>query len=265
MVGKNGYMPSMAFWFAGLSMMDRAVTIPTWAAAYEKGMEVYKNDEVAAVTYADRVVRQSQSAARPVDLAHVSSRQHLKIFTMFYGFFSSMLGTMRRTHAKAGKQMSDKEYAKATMALASAYLMNIILPAALEAIAKGKCGDDPDASDYLQCTLRSSTFFAAGFLPIVRDAMPFAYDMIIDDENYRSFGYSVTPIADTVEVGLRAFGEIKDIAEGDDVSLRTMVIGSGAIFGLPGVQTYRTLRGTEALLDGETDNPLAVLVGPPKK
>ena len=126
MVGKNGYMPSMAFWFAGLSMMDRAVTIPTWAAAYEKGMEVYKNDEVAAVTYADRVVRQSQSAARPVDLAHVSSRQHLKIFTMFYGFFSSMLGTMRRTHAKAGKQMSDKEYAKATMALASAYLMNII-------------------------------------------------------------------------------------------------------------------------------------------
>jgi hypothetical protein len=53
--------------------------------------------------------------------------------------------------------------------------------------------------------------------------------------------------------------------EADDAFWRALNNASGVLFHYPAAQIDRTVRGIEAIANGETYNPLALAVGPPRK
>lgn len=266
----SSMMPSMQFWFAGLSVMDRAITMPTWLAAYEQGLADNKNDDAAAVGFADRVIRQTQGSGRAVDLAKIAggvgpAGEFKRILTMFYNFFGAQLGSIRRGAAVASGEFAAGNRAKAAGIITLDLLAIIVIPATLEAIARGNCGDDPDADDYLYCAARSSVLFAGGFFPILRDVLPYTWRQF-DPDFTGGFGARLSPVENALETMARMPKAIMDTASGEatEADDKTLVRGFGYLFGLPGFQTWRTLDGYRALSEGETDNPAVLLTGPPK-
>lgn len=266
----SSLMPSMQFWFAGLSVMDRAITMPTWLAAYEQGIAKFKNDESAAVDYADRVIRQTQGSGRAVDLAKIAggvgpAGEFKRILTMFYNFFGAQLGSIRRGGAIASSEYKAGNRANAASILTLDVLAIIVIPATLEAIARGNCGDEPDAADYLYCAARSSILFTGGFFPILRDVLPYTWRQF-DPDFQGGFGARLSPVENALETMARMPKSSVDAATGEatEGDEKTLVRGFGYLFGLPGFQAWRTLDGYRALSEGETDNPAVLLTGPPK-
>lgn len=265
----SSIMPGMDFWFAGLSTMDRMIAMPTWMAAYEKGMEVNANDEKAAVDYADRVVRQTAGGGRAIDLAKVAGGVGIggelrKAVTMYMNFFLAQMGMLRRGGALAGREWSAGKYATAAGLVTLDVLLVVVLPAALEAIARGNCGDDPDAEDYLYCAARSSALFVGNFFPIFRDLLPFVWKQF--DPDVQNFGVRFTPLESAVETMGRLPKATIDILSGDaeQKDFRDLIRGTGYAFGLPGFQAWRTVDGARALMEGETNNPAVIFTGPPQ-
>jgi hypothetical protein len=267
--GKAPITPSMGVWFAGLAMMDRAITLPAWIAAYEKSMEESGNNEDLSIKYADRVIRQTQGSGRAIDLAKVSggvgaAGEFKRIITMYYNFFSGQLGMMVRSKRLSEKYWNEGRRAKAAMEYTLTTLMVIVVPATLEAIARGNCGDDPDAADYMHCTVRSSALFGSSMFPLVRDMMPFAWSQF--DPDTPAFGVRISPVENAMETLARTPKSAADVIGGDatDSDIRTLTRGLGYAFGLPGFQASRTIEGYQALIDGETDNPAVLLTGAPR-
>jgi Fe-S cluster biosynthesis and repair protein YggX len=267
--GKAGIMPSMGVWFAGLAMMDRMVTLPTWMAAYEKAMDETGNNEELSIKSADRIVRQTQGSGRAIDLAKVSggvgaAGEFKRIITMYYNFFSGQLGMMVRSKRLAEKEWNEGRRIKAAMEMTLTTLMVIVVPATLEAIARGNCGDDPEADDYLFCAGRSSALFGASMFPLVRDIVPFAWHQF--DPETMAFGVRLSPVENAMETLARTPNSAADAIGGDatDSDIRTIIRGLGYAFGLPGFQASRTIEGYQAFMDGETDNPAAMLTGAPR-
>lgn len=268
----GGLMPSLSFWFAGLSVMDRAITMPTWVAAYEQGMEKCNNDEAAAALFADRTIRQTQGAGRVVDLAKIAggvgpAGEFKRIITMFYNFFNAQLGSIRRSGAIGSSEWDAGNRFKAAAIIALDVLAIIVLPSFLEALARGQCGgDDEDASDYLYCAARSSAIFTAGFFPILRDVLPYTWRQF-DPEYQGGFGVRLSPVENALQTMASVPKSSVDDFTGDstEYDYKTLVHGAGYLFGLPGFQTWRTLDAYRAYVDGESDDLTDFLTGPPRE
>jgi len=102
LAGLRADVDASFFYFIGL--MDQAVSVPTWLGAYAKSMdEIDPGNEAAAIDFADKAVRKSQSAGGTKDLAAVQRGGEFKrMFTMFYSYFSVLYNLMaeRTTQAK---------------------------------------------------------------------------------------------------------------------------------------------------------------------
>lgn len=264
--GRESIMPDMATWFTLLSVMDRMVTVPGWIAAYEKGMADSNNNEELAVQYADRVIRQTQGSGRPIDIPSIAGGvgpggEFKKAITIYYNFFSAQLGGMVRSQRLAADDWGKGRRTKAAMGLTVSTMSIIVIPAILEAIARGKCGEDPDAADYATCGFRESVFFASGMFPLLRDLVPYTWGTI--DPEVPAYGVRLSPIESSMEsIGKLPKSVVDSImGEGDAVDVRNIARGTGALFGLPGFQTGRTIDGYQMFMDGETDNPMVMLTG----
>ena len=101
--------------------MDMSVSIPTWLGAYRKAMDgsvegLTKGDELAAIDFADSMVRKSQSAGGAKDLAGVQASSPIfKLFTTFYSYFNVMYNMMARRYGMT-KSMADAPQLIASMA-----------------------------------------------------------------------------------------------------------------------------------------------------
>lgn len=264
--GKGGIMPDLGTWFIGLSIMDRMVTIPGWMAAYEKGLADNNNDEDLAIAFADRTVRQTQGSGRVTDLAKVAggtgtAGEFKRIFTMFYSFFSAQLGMMVRSQRISSREFSEGQRVKAAMRLTLDTLAVIVIPATLEALARGQCDDENMA----YCATRSSAMFTTSFFPILRDVLPYTWSQF--DPDMPSYGVRLSPVTSAFEGIARTPASAYDIMKGDanETDYKNLVRGTGYLFGLPGMQAWRTIDGYQALSDGETDNPGVLLTGPPRE
>ncbi len=263
--GKGVLTPQMSFWFAGLALMDKAITRPLWMAAYDETMQ-NTNDPELSRQYADRVVRQSQGSGRPIDLPQIAggvgaAGEFKRTMTMVYTFFNSQLVMLIRQKRLSELDWNDGKIAKASMGLALTYMYVVVIPSTLESIARGQCGDDPDAIDYLYCSGRSSVFYMANFFPLFRDIIPYTWKQF--DPEVRSYGVRLSPIESGLESLARTPKSIADVIEGADTDsdIRNIFKGLGFALGLPGAQAYRSLEGFQALSDGKTVDPTVLLTG----
>jgi hypothetical protein len=68
-----------------ISFTQMAATVPTWHAAYTKGMRDFQN-EAKAILFADRVVRESQGSGETTEMTALHQDQKTRLLTTFGGF-----------------------------------------------------------------------------------------------------------------------------------------------------------------------------------
>ena len=236
-MGRYGY------WLMMKSQMT--VDVPTWWGGYEKGIaEGY--DEATAIALADQGVKDSQGGGEEVDQSGIERGHALvKLFTAFYGFMGTTLNTA------VGSTITEKSKAK----IAANLLLTLMVPAVFGSLLRDALtpdsGDDDD-DGMIEKLIREQISFLMGMIAFGREFSQMA--------NPKSMGYSGP-------TGLRVIPDIyhlkEQIAQGefDDAFRKQFINVLGDLTGLPAVQINRTITGTTALVEGKTDNPMAIGFG----
>jgi hypothetical protein len=124
---------------------------------------------------------------------------------------------------------------------------------------KGGVPDDDD--EWVELLLAEQISFLFGFSPVLRELTASAQTVAGVGNG---FGYSGP-------AGLRFFNEATklsmQIAQGelDMAAFKAANNTAGVLFHYPAGQVNRTVEGTVALIEGRTDNLLAVIAGPPPR
>lgn len=232
--------------------MQRMVDMPTWLGAYEKAV-ADGNAEERAVALADQGVIDSQGSGMTKDLSAVErGGPALKLFTVFYSYMNTAL------NMGVAQTMTAKSKGK----LAADYLMLFTVPAVLGSILKDALtpgGDDDEDMEALARKLAAEQLsYLMGLMVVTREFGEVAKIVTGAEGAGRDYGGPA---------GLRAVGDTfrfaQQASQGEfDTAFRKASINVlGDLTGLPSAQINRTWNGIEALNEGETDNPAAVLFG----
>lgn len=215
----------------GIGYMDRAVSAPTWLAAYRLHLKDAPTDEAGAVAAGDRAVRLSQGAGGAKDLAAVQRNSELiKLVTMFYSYFSAYYNRQRTWGMDAKKAIMAGEYRELPDLLARQVFMTII-PAIMGELLVGRGPDDDDDEGFAAWAVKKAILYPFAAVPVLRDAIP----VIFGD----SFGgYSLSPVERTISDALvKPLSLVGDIVTGEDVnarrSTRDLINATGLWFNLP--------------------------------
>ena len=231
---------------------QQMVDVPTWIGAYEKALAA-GNEEERAIALADQAVIDAQGGGQTKDLSAIErGGPALRLFTVFYSFMNTAF------NLGVGQTMTAKSKAK----LAADYLLIFVVPAVLgsllkEALTPG--GDDDEDLDKLAKKLAAEQLsYLMGMMVVVRE-FSFAAKTIVGAEG-GSRDY-------TGPAGLRLVADmgalVKQASQGefDDAFRKAAINVVGDLTGLPSAQINRTITGTKALAEGDTENPAAVVFG----
>jgi hypothetical protein len=246
--------------FAPMYLTQMMVDTPTWWGAYQKSLLEF-GDESKAAALADQAVLDAQTGGQIKDLAAIQrGSATMKLFTTFYGYFS---GTYNLAVEKTKK--TDFSNPGDIVRLGGDYLLLAVVPAVLTTLVKTVMnGNDEDweLDKFAKKAAAESAGFALATMVGVREFGGMV--QMLSGTNYGTSGYGGP-------AGLRFFSEVYKLAnqvsqgEADSALMKAFVNVIGVIFKLPSAQINRTLTGTDALIEGETDNPLAIIGGPPLK
>ena len=230
-----------------IMFVQMQVDVITWHAQQQKSLEAGASIEEAN-RHADQAVIDSQGSGMLKDLAAIErGGSVMTLFTIYYGFMNTIMNLNYNTLTST-RQGKIEKAVNLTVLLAIAP----ILEAALSDLLKPGDSDRWDEENMAKTMAAAMGSNLLGQFIILREF------------NLSGYGYSGP-------VGLRAIADANklydEIQQGEwDSALRRAVIGvGGSVFGLPAAQINRTLDGLQALDDGDTDNPAAVLLGKPQQ
>lgn len=244
-VQQNAYRLMMAF--------QSVVDVPTWLGAYSKAI-ADGNAEDRAVQLADQAVIDSQGGGETKDLSAIErGGPAQKLFTVFYSFMNTALNLV------ITQGMTEKRKAK----LAADMLLLLVVPAVLgqalkDAVTPG--GDeDEDWLDFVKKAVGAQIDYLFGLFVIAREFAG-AAKIVTGTTEFGAQGYpgpaGVRMIGDVYKLGGQAAqGEI------DLPFVKSFINVAGDLLGLPAAQINRTITGTNALVEGETENPAAAVLG----
>jgi hypothetical protein len=232
--------------------VQRMVDTPTWLGAYEKAI-ADGNDENRAIALADQAVIESQGSGMVKDLSRVErGAPALKLFTVYYSYMNTVF------NMAVAQTMTTKSKAK----LAADYLMLFTVPAVLgkvlkDALTPGGDDDDEDLEGLARSLAAEQLSYLMGTMVVVREFSE-AAKIITGAEGARDYQgpAGVRVVGDTLKFITQA-----QQGEFDDAFRKASINLIGGLTGLPAAQINRSITGINAYLDGETDNPAAVLFG----
>lgn len=248
--------------FVPMISLQLIADMPTWWGAYQKALADVNVDmteeaiESRAIALADQAVLDSQSGGQIKDLAQVQrGGAALKLFTVFYGYFSASynLGVERAKATNFRKPLD-------IMHLGWDFLMLYSVPAVLGLMLKEglQPGEKDDEEELATKLAGEQISYMMNMMVGLREAVGAVQYMTGTKQFDSSYGGPA---------GLRFFQELdklgKQIGQGDlDRALvRSMVNVMGITLHLPSAQANRTIDGVMALSEGETENPMAILMG----
>lgn len=233
--------------FTMIQKMQSVVDVPTWHGAYEKAIAA-GHDEARAIALSDQAVRDAQGGGQISDLAGVErGSEYAKIFTGFYTFMNVSLNlgvASGLSPGAAAKKAADMLTLYVLPAMLTVLLKNAVVP-----------GDDEEES-LLQKYGKEQIGFLLGLFVGVRELQGLAPLAV----GSRMFDYAgpagLRPIGEVLK-----FGQQVEQGEVDKAAVKGFINLVGFAIGLPSAQINRTLTGAEALEEGNTDNPAALLTG----
>ena len=233
--------------------MQRMVDVPTWWGAYEKAIGE-GNDEKRAIALADQAVIDSQGGGMVKDLSAIErGGPALKLFTVYYSYMNTVF------NMAAAQTMTAKSKGK----LAADYLMLFVVPVVLTSMLKGALvpsGDD-DEWDWEKIARKLAAeqlSYLMGTMIVVREFGEAAKVVTGAEGGARDY---------SGPAGLRIVADgykfLKQAGQGefDDAFRKAAINLIGDFTGLPSAQINRTITGANALAEGETSNPAAVVLG----
>ncbi|CAB4131890.1 hypothetical protein UFOVP137_18 [uncultured Caudovirales phage] len=229
---------------------QRMVDLPTWWGAYERAI-AEGNDQDRAVDLADQSVIDAQGSGTTKDLSAIERGGPVaKLFTVFYSFMNTAL------NMGYAKTMTEKSRAKLTMDYMMLYMVPVIMIAAMkDALTPGDSGDWDDLGSILDKLLKEELSFLMGMIVGIRELGPL-YDAFMGKPATYQGPAGLRPVNDAIRLA-------KELGQGEmDDNLRKATVNmAGDIFGLPSAQINRTITGAQALKEGDTKNPAALLFG----
>lgn len=233
--------------------VQQMVDVPTWWGAYEKAI-AEGNEEARAIALADQAVIDAQGSGQTKDLSAIErGGPALRLFTVFYSFMNTALNM-----GVAQTMGADTPAKRAKLAVD--YLMLYTVPAVLGYALKNALtpGDEDEDWEQLARKLAAEQLsYLMGLMVVVREFSEVA-KIVTGAEGPR--GYSgpagVRGIADAYRLGQQAMQ-----GEFDDAFRKSAINLIGDFTGLPAAQINRTITGTQALAEGETENPAALVFG----
>jgi len=216
------------------------VDLPSWYAAYDKGMETFEGDEARAFQYADWVIENVQGSGVTKDMSSImrDKNEAVKLGTMFMTYFSALFNHNAdvKRGVKAGQISPTAAVAK---------LMFLwTLPVIFETIMREGLGDDDDDSEFFEKVVTGTAMMPFATVPFYRDA---ANGLV------SGFNYSASPVYGIVEGGVEAASKA---ARGDDMTQYRVKQASkalGVAFGVPATNqawiTFEHLQ--DVIVEGE--------------
>lgn len=229
--------------------------VPTWWGAYEKAMAQQDMTEAKAIALADQAVRDSQGGGQIGDLAGVQrGGPFRKLWTNFYSFFST---TYNLTAEAVGR--TDFRKPRDVAALAVDLALLYVIPAALGTIVKSALHGGGDDDEFARSLIADQLNYLFGTVVGLRELAATIQGATGLYSDYSGPG------------GARFFAEFaklgKQAAQGeaDEAFFKALNSSAGILFHYPAGQINATISGIQALADGKTENPGALLVGAPPK
>jgi hypothetical protein len=146
-----------------------------WISAYNDAIANGQTDKVA-IQKADSVIRTTQNASRPLDIAQFQSNGLLNVVQMFMGYFNMVANAnVTNFHNLYYSDLSMKDKFKRGIHLYTAgYASLAVLSAALRKAAAGGLDEDEDwdiADDLYEVVIRSQLDFGLAMLPLLGQAI----------------------------------------------------------------------------------------------
>ena len=235
------------FWmiYKGQQIAD----VPTWLGQYEKSMSEGRS-EADAIALADQSVLDSQGAGQIKDLAGVQRGSPLlKMWTVFMSYFNVTFNLNAEAIARARFNNP-----VSVGRLAVDLLLLNVLPATLTFMLKEALRGDGDDDDLVKKLAQENASYLLGQIIGLRELGSVVQGF---------YGYQGP-------AGARFWSSAsKLVAQGAEGELdaafwKALNETAGVLFHYPAGQVQRTIAGFAALWEGETRNPLALLLGPPK-
>ena len=251
------------FWliYKGQQLVDT----PTWLGAYEQAMADPANNEERAIALADSAVRESQGSGMMVDLAGPQrGGPLLKLWMNFYSYFSV---TYQRL-AESVKRTNPANVLSIGR-LAADFLILTTLPATMAALMRHALTgpDDDDGDKLLAKVIQENISYLMGLVPGLREMEAMGYVAA-----RRITGADLPgPSGYRGPAGARFFESMAKVLEQtgqgdlDEPFWRSWNEAAGIALHYPAGQVRRTVEGFNALREGETQNPTALLFGAPKQ
>jgi hypothetical protein len=232
---------------------QQAVDIPTWWGAYEKAT-AEGNDESRAVALADQAVIDAQGSGSTKDQSAIERGSPVaKLFTVFYSFFNTAL------NLGVQKTMTQDNKAKLAADYLLLYSLPVILGAAMkDALTSGDSGDWDDWEKIAKTLVREHLGFLMGTMVYVREFAP-SLNALTGTEKFAD-GYRGPAGLRTITDSYKLSVQLQQ-GEADGALRKAIISTAGDLLRLPAAQINRTITGLEALRDGKTQNPGAILTG----
>ncbi len=227
--GKMDAVRQSFFYMTGL--LDMGVAMPTWLGAYRQAMDglvdnVSKGDENAAIQYADRTVRVTQSAGNIKDLAQIQRGSNtFKLFTMFYSYFNVLFNLLK----KRGYQFVKGDLSVPQLAASSIFLW--MAPAILGEMAASRFPDEDE--DWLPWAAKHVGMYPFMSVVGVRDVV----------NGLGPYGYTASPAFDAFEKTVKAVKIPFKAAAGEEITksdVKAAVLAASYWGALPGRQGWIT-------------------------
>lgn len=245
-----------ASYFYFIQKAQMIADVPTWWGAYEKAMSQPDMSEDKAIALADQAVRDSQGGGQIGDLAAIQrGGSGQKLFTNFYSFFNTTYQLTREVFGRTNFK-SPKDVAFLTADLALLYMVPSILGTLMKAALKGEDDWDKIGKDVLADLLG----YVTGTMVGVREISAAIQAAVGSGPGDYTGPASVRFFAD-----LAKFAKQAQQGEADAAFWKSLNSVGGTLFHYPAGQINATVQGINALVDGKTENPGAVLVGAPQR
>jgi len=249
--GGSSKLMDSYFWF--ISRTQRLVDLPTWIGAYEKYM-AEGFDDTKAVAMADQAVIDAQGSGMTKDLAQIQrGSPALKLFTNFYSYFNTTYNlAVNQTKKTDFTRPRDVGVWLADMLML--YTVPVILGTMIRDLIQAAVGGDGDDEELWKRMAREQITYIMGSMVLFREVGSAAFGL---------FGYEGP-------AGTKAFSAVGKLGkqamqgEADEAFWKALNQTAGIVMHYPAGQVQRTTAGFDAMIEGETVNPLTLIFGPPK-
>ena len=235
--------------------VQQITDVITWNGAYQQQMEVSGDHEVSA-DLADQIVKDTQGSGEIMDVSQIErGNTAQKFFTVFYNFagtqLNMLLATKNMTKASKMRKLWLVLLVAVMPVIAEQIIKNSSTPGELEEY-------DPDNPTKFARQLAGE--FAGYWLNMFVFLRELGYPVKASIQGNYYGGYRGPS-------GTRIFSDASEMVnqaaqgEVDEAFVRAGINLMGSTTAIPSAQINRSIKGTKAYIEGDTDNPTSVIFG----